>query len=202
MMDEEDEEDEEAEEQAREDVPGDNEVPKPITIEIDRQLEKLDQVIAKVQEEVSYWAKKGVYTKVRVKFRGKTLLPDIPVAAFLAAEAASFWWTGIFRALAFNFGGRLLFDVELVSDAEPHLTTGQEYLLEGEIDDALESFYKAAAIDRNLAPAHLHIGVCLKIKGERDKALESFRKARNLDPHGEVGRQANEQIKKLSRDDE
>lgn len=45
-------------------------------------------------------------------------------------------------------------------------------------------------------------GVCLKIEGERDKALESFRKARNLDPHGEVGRQANEQIEKLSRDDE
>ena len=45
----------------------------PIVIEIDRQIEKLDQVLEKVRGEVTYWAKKGVYTKVRFKFRGKPL---------------------------------------------------------------------------------------------------------------------------------
>lgn len=172
----------------------------PITIEIDRQIERLDQALEKVRDEVGYWAKKGVYTKVRFKFRGKPLLPDIPVAAFMAAEAATFWWGGLLRALAMNVGGRALFDVELISDAQPHLARGQEHLLEGDVDEALDEFYKAVAVDRNLASAHLSIGVCYKVKGEREKAEDAFRRARDLDPHGEVGRQAVEQLKKLERD--
>ena len=44
-MDEEDEEDEEAEEQAGEDGPGENEVPKPITIEIDRPPVRFEGVV-------------------------------------------------------------------------------------------------------------------------------------------------------------
>ncbi len=170
----------------------------PIIIEIDRQLERIDQVLEKVREEVTYWAKKGVYTKVRFKFRGKPLLPDIPMAGFLAAEAATFWWGGLLRSLVMNVGGKALFDVELVSDAEPHLARGQEHLLEGDIEEALEEFQRALAIDRNLASAHLNVGICKKIQGDKEGALEAFRRARDLDPHGEVGRQAIAQIRKLS----
>ncbi|MDF1564546.1 MAG: tetratricopeptide repeat protein [Deltaproteobacteria bacterium] len=169
----------------------------PIVIEIDRQLERLDQVLEKVRGEVTYWAKKGVYTKVRFKFRGKPLLPDLPMAAFLAAEAATFWYTGLLRALVMNVGGRALFDVELISDAEPHLARGQEHLLDGDVDEALEEFQRALAIDRDLPSAHLQVGVCKKLRGEKEGAREAFRKARDLDPHGEVGRQAIAQLKKL-----
>jgi tetratricopeptide (TPR) repeat protein len=169
----------------------------PIVIEIDRQLERLDQVLEKVRGEVTYWAKKGVYTKVRFKFRGKPLLPDLPMAAFLAAEAATFWYTGLLRALVMNVGGRTLFDIELISDAEPHLARGQEHLLDGDVDEALEEFHRALAIDRNLASAHLNVGICKKLKGDKETARESFRQARDLDPHGEVGRQATAQLRKL-----
>ena len=183
--------------------PGDDDAPErppePITIEIDRQLERLDDALEKVRDEVAYWAKKGVYTRVRFKFRGKPLLPDIPVAAFMAAEAASFWWGGLLRALAMNLGGRALFDVELISDAQPHLARGQEHLLEGDIEEALEEFYKALAVDRNLASAHLQVGICHKIQGDKEKAERAFVQARDLDPHGEVGRQAGEQIRRLHR---
>ena len=171
--------------------------PDPITIELDRQMERLEDALEKVREEVAYWAKKGVYTKVRFKFRGKPLLPDMPVAAFLAAEAATFWWAGLLRALVVNVGGRALFDVELISDAEPHLAQGKEHLLEGDVDEALECFLHAVSIDRNLPSAHLNIGICYKLKGEKERALESFRRARDLDPNGEIGRQARAQIKKL-----
>jgi len=170
----------------------------PIVIEIDRQLERIDQVLEKVRSEVTYWAKKGVYTKVRFKFRGKPLLPDIPMAGFMAAEAATFWWGGLLRSLVMNLGGRALFDIELVSDAEPHLARGQEHLLDGDVDDALEEFRRALAIDRNQPSAHLSVGICKKLKGDKEAALECFRTARDLDPHGEVGRQAIAQIKKTS----
>lgn len=181
---------------------GDEEVralPEPITIEIDRQLERLDTALESVRQEVTYWAKKGIYTKVRFMFRGKQLLPDIPVAAFAAAEAATFWWGGLLRAMAMNVGGRALFDVQLISDAEPHLARGQEHLLDGDVEEAREEFEKALAIDRNLPKAHLDLGICAKLEGDREAARACFERARKLDPRGEVGRQAGVQLKKLER---
>lgn len=169
----------------------------PITIEVDRQLERLEEVLEKVTEEVHHWAKKGVHTKVRFKMRGKQLLPDIPMAAFLAAEAATFWWGGLLRALAVNLGGRALLDVELISDAEPHLARGKEHLLDGDLDDALECFETALAISRDLPSAHLNVGIVRKLQGDRHAAVESFERAHRLDPHGEIGRQASSQLKKL-----
>ena len=40
-----------------------------------------EEGLKKLQGEVVHWANKGRYTKVRFKFRGKQLLPDIPLAA-------------------------------------------------------------------------------------------------------------------------
>jgi tetratricopeptide (TPR) repeat protein len=171
----------------------------PITIEIDRQLERLEDFLEKLQEEVAHWAKKGVHTKVRFKLRGKPLLPDIPVAAFLAAEAATFWWGGLLRAIAVNFGGRALLDVEFISDAEPHLARGKEHLLDGDLDEALDCFQTALAIARDMPSIHLNLGIVHKLKGDREAAAAAFRQAHKLDPHGEIGRQAMVQLKKLGR---
>ena len=169
----------------------------PITIEVDRQLERLDEVLEKVFEEVRHWSKKGVHTKVRFKMRGKQVLPDIPMAAFIAAEAATFWWGGLLRALAVNLGGRAFLDVELISDAEPHLARGKEHLLDGDLEDALECFQTALSISRDLPSAHLNLGVVRKLQGDLEAAGKSFKRALELDPHGEIGRQARAQLRKI-----
>ena len=62
-------------------------------------VDQIDETLEKLTEELGYWVRKGTDTKVRVKLFGKALLPDIPIAAFLAAEAVTFWWTGLLRAL-------------------------------------------------------------------------------------------------------
>src|SRR5687767_2331374 len=79
-------------------------------IEIDPR--RIDETLNKFKSELVHWANKGRYTKVRFKFRGKQLLPDLPLAAVAAAEGLTFYWGGILRALIVNFAGKAVFDVE------------------------------------------------------------------------------------------
>jgi len=47
---------------------------------------QLEAGFKKLRGELVHWTNKGRYTKVRFKFRGKQLLPDLPLAAVAAAE--------------------------------------------------------------------------------------------------------------------
>src|SRR5262245_17022023 len=103
----------------REEPPG-----RALPIEIDPK--KIEEALFKIKGELVHWANKGRYTKVRFKFRGKQLLPDLPLAAVVAAEGLTFYWSGILRALVFNLAGKTVFDVELVNDSEKRLQRGKE----------------------------------------------------------------------------
>lgn len=151
---------------------------------------RIEETLGKIREELSYWAKKGRYTKVRFKFRGKQLLPDLPLAAVVAAEGLTFYWGGILRALLVNFAGRTLFNVELVNDSEKLVQRGKEALLSGDVDKALGCFREAIDMDRDNANGHLNVGIALKIKGDYPGAREALEKARSLDPDGPVAVEA------------
>jgi tetratricopeptide (TPR) repeat protein len=159
-----------------------------IPLEIDSG--SVDKALAKLRNELSHWVNKGRYTKVRFKFRGKPLLPDIPIAAVIAAEAATFWWTGLLRALVVNFGAKTVFDVELVSDADAEVARGKEMLLVGDLDQALAQFEKAVKMDRDSASAWLNIGIAKKLKGDKVGARDAFERAKAIDPTGSVGGEA------------
>src|SRR5262249_43233544 len=103
----------------------------PETLPIDVQPGAIDEALRKVTDTLRQWANAGRYTKVRFKFRGKPLLPDLPLAAVVAAEGLTFYWTGILRALLVNVPGRSVLDVELVNDSEQHVQNGKEQLLAG-----------------------------------------------------------------------
>jgi tetratricopeptide (TPR) repeat protein len=157
-------------------------------IEVDSK--QLEQTLMKIREEVSHWAKKGRYTKIRFKFRGKQLLPDLPLVAVVAAEGLTFYWTGILRALIFNIAGKAVFDVELVNDSEKRIQAGREALLSGDADRALGLFREALDMDRNNANAHLNMGIALRLKGDLAAARLSLEKARELDKLGPFGAEA------------
>ena len=151
---------------------------------------RIEEGLQKLREEVVHWANKGRYTKVRFKFRGKQLLPDLPVAAVAAAEGLTFYWGGILRALIFTVAGGSLLQVELVNDADKRVQAGKEALLAGDLDEALVLFREALSMDRDNVGAHLNVGVALKLKGEREAALAAFERARTLDPEGPLGAEA------------
>jgi tetratricopeptide (TPR) repeat protein len=151
---------------------------------------RIEEGLKKLQGEVVHWANKGRYTKVRFKFRGKQLLPDLPLAAVAAAEGLSFYWGGILRVLVANVVGKSVLQVELINDSEKRVQAGKEALLSGDVDQALALFREALAMDRDNAPAHLNVGVALKLKGDRDGALAAFEKAKEKDADGPTGAEA------------
>ncbi len=151
---------------------------------------RVEESLKKLQGEMVHWANKGRYTKVRFKFRGKQLLPDLPLAAVVAAEGLTFYWGGILRVLIANVVGKSVLQVEFINDSEKRVQAGKEALLSGDVDQALALFREALSMDRDNAAAHLNVGVALKLKGDRDGALAAFEKAREIDPEGPTGAEA------------
>jgi tetratricopeptide (TPR) repeat protein len=169
--------------------------PPTLPFEIDPQ--KIEASLNKLKEQVVTLARKGRYTKVRFKFRGKQLLPDIPLAAVVAVEGATFYWAGVLRALVFTLAGRTLIDVELVNDSEKELARGKEALLSGDLDDALAAFERAREMDGESPAVHLSLGIALKLKGDHPRARAALERARDLDPRAATAAEAERLLKTL-----
>ncbi len=159
-----------------------------LPIEVDPS--RIEATLTRLKEQLRRWANKGRYTRVRFKFRGKQLLPDLPLAAVVAAEGLTFYWGGILRALIVNLAGKTVLDVELVNDSEKQIQRGKEELLSGDIDKALECFRAALSMDGSNPNVHLNLGVALKLKGDLAGARQSLERARSLDPKGPLGAEA------------
>lgn len=155
------------------------------------------EAMGKLKNNVEYWVTRGRYNKVRVKRGGKAVLPDIPVGALVAVEAATFFWTGLLRAALVNVVGRAFFEVELINEAEEHYKKGLEHFLAGDIDDAEKHLSKALDIDERYAVAHLQMGVLRKMQGKKKEALAHFEKTIALDPHSDAGKEAKIHKKKM-----
>jgi tetratricopeptide (TPR) repeat protein len=164
---------------------------------VDVEPGRIEEMLHKLRTEVGALANKGRYTRVRFKFRGKQLLPDLPLAAVIAAEGLTFYWTGILRTLLVNVAGKSVLSVELVNDSGRFVQAGKDELLAGEVDRAIEAFRKALRMERDNPRAHLHLGAALRLKGSLPEAREALERARELDPHGEVGREAAELLRRM-----
>ena len=165
---------------------------------VDVEPGRIEEVLRKLRTELGALANKGRYTRVRFKFRGKQLLPDLPLAAVIAAEGLTFYWTGILRALLVNVAGKSVLSVELVNDSGRFVEAGKQELLSGEVDRAIEAFRTALRMERDNPRAYLHLGAALRLKGEKDEARAALERARALDPRGEVGREAEELLRRMT----
>jgi tetratricopeptide (TPR) repeat protein len=159
--------------------------------------DELEASLNKLKEQVVVWAKKGRYTKVRFKFRGKQLLPDIPLAAVAAVEGATFYWAGLLRMLVFNLAGRTLIEIELVNDSEKKIQAGKEALLSGDLEDALAAFEEARDMDEENPVVHLNLGIAQKLSGNHAAARVALTQAQKLDPKGPTGKEAERLLRTL-----
>ncbi len=151
---------------------------------------KLEASLRKLGDQVVKMAKKGRYTKVRFKFRGKQLLPDIPFAAVAAAEGLSFYWAGLLRLLVFNLAGRTVIDIELINDSEKKLQAGKEALLSGDLELALAAFREAENMDQDNPLVHLNLGIALKLQGDHVQARAALLRAKAVDKAGVTATEA------------
>ena len=53
------------------------------------------------------------------------IVPEMSLGVFLAAEAATFWYAGLIRALAMNIGMGSLIEVEFVHQASEKIAEGK-----------------------------------------------------------------------------
>jgi tetratricopeptide (TPR) repeat protein len=157
----------------------------------------IESSLEKMKAQLVQWAKKGRYTKVRFKFRGKQLLPDIPLAAVAAVEGATFYWAGILRVLVFNLAGRAVIDVELVNESEKMLAQGKEALLRGDAENAFVLFEKARDMDDENPQVYLNLGIALKLLRKIPQARENLEMAKKLDTQGPVALEASKILESL-----
>jgi tetratricopeptide (TPR) repeat protein len=156
----------------------------------------IDEAFGKVSARARDLLSKGQHTRVNIKFRGRTLA-ELPIAVVAAAEVASLWWFGPLRLLLGHFVGKTVLDVEFVSNADEHVAAGRALLADGDVDDALVEFDRALSMDRRCEGAHLGRGIALKLRGDKPAARAAFERAEELDPHGEVGREARRHLDNL-----
>ncbi len=147
---------------------------------------------------MQYWYQQGLIRKVRLKYKGKAILPDIPLSYFMAVQVATFFLTGVVRALAFNLGTRIFFEIEMINDAEEGLKRAKDLYLDGDLDEAIEMLHQVLKLDKNSAEAYLYLGIVSKIKGDPEAAIRYFLQAQKLDTGGKVGGEASKNLKKLT----
>lgn len=160
-------------------------------------MEGAKQAVDNVSTTARRLVDQGRYRKVRISRKGKPVLPDIPVAAVAAVEAASLYTAGFARVLAANVGARFLFDIEVVNEADKYFQTGVERFLEGDLERAEKALLKAVRIDDTHGAAYLQLGVLYRMQNEAEKARPVLERARALDDAGEIGRKAGDILRAL-----
>ena len=144
-------------------------------VEIDP--EHIDQALKNLRDRVSERFSAGRYTKVRLSYKGKAVIPDIPLGVFLATEGVAFWLTGPLAALLVNLGAKAFLDVEFIHEADELVQEGLALYLDGELEQA-EAKYREALKKRPDDPTALYnLGTLLRVTGRKEEALQTLRRA-------------------------
>ena len=144
-----------------------------VQIDPDRVEETLKQIREQIRE--SFAASR--YTKVRLSYKGKAIVPDIPLAVFLATEGVTFWLISPLPALLVNLGAKAFLEVEFIHAADELVQEGLELYMDGELDEA-EKRYRRALEKRPDDPAALYnLGTLLRVTGRKEDALRTLRQA-------------------------
>jgi tetratricopeptide (TPR) repeat protein len=166
-----------------------------IAVELDP--ERMDQSLRVLTDKLKHYADQGRYTRVRIKYKGKPIIPDVPLFALIAVEAATLWWAGPLRVLVVNLGVKTFVEIELVHAAGEKIQEGQALFLDGEVELAEALYREALRIKPGDPSALFHLGVLLKVTGKRDKAKECFAAAAKVEDHPDAER-AQQALDKLA----
>jgi tetratricopeptide (TPR) repeat protein len=166
-------------------------------VKLEINTDKIEDSIRQVVEKVEYWYRQGMIRKIRLKYKGEAILPDIPLSYFMLAQVATFFLAGVVRALAISVGTRVFFEVEMVNDAEELFKKARDLYLDGDLDEAIALLNDVISLDRKHAEAYLYLGIIHKIRKESAEATKYFLQAQKLDPAGRAGVEAGKNLKKL-----
>lgn len=173
----------------------DGEVFRRLKIEVDP--DKVDESVERLTEQVRRAVVRGRYTKVRILYRGKPLMRDIPLGVFVAAEAVSFWYAGLIRALVVNLGARTVLEVLLVHEADEDVKAGREAYEAGEVTAAEAAFRRALDKETEHTEALYRLGILLRVTGQREESMALLQRAAAGD--GPLAERAQEALERMQR---
>lgn len=167
-------------------------------VKLEINSDRIEESIRQAVERMQYWYRQGMIHKVRLKYRGKAVLPDIPLSYFMLVQVATFFLTGVVRALALNIGTRVFFEVEMINDAEELFKRAKDLYLDGDLDEAFKLLEQVLTLDPDFAEAYLYMGIISRIRREYEPAARFFAKAEKLDRAGKIAKEAAKNLRKLS----
>lgn len=167
-----------------------------IRIEVDP--DQIDDSVRRLTESVRAFVENGRYTKVRIKYKGKQILRDIPLGVFVATEAVTFWYAGLLKALVVNLGARTIIEVEFVHEASEKVAEGVDLYMAGEVQAAEEAYREALRMKPDDPAASYNLGILLRVTGRRDEAMERLEVAAAAEGFAEAdkAREALERMRK------
>lgn len=146
-------------------------------------IEKVNDILGRVKDH-----------HVILKYRGEQIGPQIPMEYAIALEAAGLLGAGMVRTIVANFGLKTLFDVEIVSKSEKHISAGDEHFQNGEFKEAREEYLSAFAMNKKSSLACLRLGVINKVQGNSKEAEEWFQKVISIDSKSEHAKLAKKHL--------
>jgi len=169
------------------------------SLNIEVNPDEMEESFENLKKQVKKVAAEGKYTKVRLKYQGKQIGPDIPLTVFLAAEIFSGVYGGILRTIIINLGVRSVLEVEFIHAASEVLEKGKQYYSEGEVEKAEELYRQALEMKEDDPYAHFHLAVLLRVSGRKAEALEHFMIVASVEDF-EYAQKAKDAIIKLLQD--
>jgi tetratricopeptide (TPR) repeat protein len=170
----------------------------PFNFELDP--ERIEENLRDLGEKVRRLVQNHRYSRVRLSWKGKPLLPDIPVALFVAGEVASFWWAGPLRVLLLNLGVGSIITVELVNESDEKVEQGKELFMDGDVEAAEATYREALRMKPGSATALYNLAVLLRVTGRVDEARSLLIEASGLGEHPDAVK-ASELLDKIGRGD-
>jgi len=167
-------------------------------VEIDP--DRMDESLENLGEKLRSIYDQGRYTKIRLKFRGKQIGPDIPLGLVVAGEVATVFWTGPLVLVVTNLGIKAVIDIEVVHEASNKVREGLDYWQDGEVELAEDKYREALRMKPGDTAAHYNLGVVCRVTGRKDEARENFRAAAEDEEHDD-GRRAREALGRMEKRD-
>lgn len=158
----------------------------------------IETSIRALRERIKGAVDQGRYTKVRFRFKGRQLLPDLPLGAVLAAEGLSLALLGPLQVLVVNLGVKAFIEVELVHEASERVREGEDLFAAGEVDGAEAKYREALAMKPDDGAALYRLGVLFRVTGRRDEAIAAFEKVAAIPDHPDAAK-ALEALERMNR---
>lgn len=158
-------------------------------VEIDP--DRVEETLKQIRDRIGETFQASRYTKIRLSYKGKAIVPDIPLAVFLATEGVTFWLLSPLPALLVNLGAKAFLDVEFIHAADELVQEGLALYLDGEIEEAEKRYRKALEKRPDDPTALYNLGTLLRVSGHAEEAERMLRRAAmGPEGHPDVARAA------------